>query len=86
MLMDCDKGKPKYKLYNNTEDLEITSFWYHSNETKRNPYDSSSHLHTTVQLCYKLFGITQMVTKSQKVHISSYDKLQILHNNNFGWH
>ena len=30
----------------------------------------------TLQLCYKPLGILQRVTKSQKVHISSHDKLQ----------
>ena len=34
----------------------------------------------TLQLCYKPLGILQRVTKSQKVHISSHDKLQKLHN------
>ena len=29
-----------------------------------------------LQLCYKLSGILQSVTKSQKVHISSHDGLQ----------
>ena len=35
----------------------------------------------TLQLCYNPLGILQRVTKSQKVHISSHDKLQKLHNN-----
>ena len=30
----------------------------------------------TLQLCYKLLGILQKVTKSQMVHISSHDGLQ----------
>ena len=34
----------------------------------------------TLQLCYKPLGILQRVTKSQKVHISSCDILQTLHN------
>ena len=38
----------------------------------------------TLQLCYKPLGILQRVAKSQKVHISSHDGLQIPHNNNFG--
>ena len=38
----------------------------------------------TMQLCYKPLGILQRVTKSQKVHISSYDGLQIPHNFKFG--
>ena len=37
----------------------------------------------TLQLCYKPLGILQRVTKSQKVHISSHDGLQKLHNINF---
>ena len=40
----------------------------------------------TLQLCYKALGILQGVTKSQKVHISSPDELQKLHNINFAWH
>ena len=34
----------------------------------------------TLQLCYRPLGILQRVTKSQKVHISSHDVLQKLHN------
>ena len=37
----------------------------------------------TLQLCCKLLGILQRVTKSQKVHISSPDVLQKLHNIDF---
>ena len=33
----------------------------------------------TLQLCYKLLGILQRVTKSQKFHISSHDVLQKSH-------
>ena len=40
----------------------------------------------TLQLCYKPLGILQRVTKSQKVHISSHDKLQKLRNINFSGH
>ena len=40
----------------------------------------------TLQLCYKPLGILQRLTKSQKVHISSHDELQKLHNINFPWH
>ena len=40
----------------------------------------------TLQLCYKPLGILQRVTKSQKVHISSYDGLKKLHNINFVWY
>ena len=36
----------------------------------------------TLQLHYKLLGKIQRVNKSQKVHISSHDRLQILHNIN----
>ena len=36
----------------------------------------------TLQLCYKPLGILQRVTKSQKVHISSHDGLEKLHNIN----
>ena len=47
--------------YNNTlGSVKITSFWYHSNDTKTNPWvmlcsnfpinDSSGYLHTTVYL------------------------------------
>ena len=32
----------------------------------------------TLQLCYKLLGILQRVTNSQKIHISSHDALQNL--------
>ena len=35
-----------------------------------------------LQLYYKPFGILQRVTKSQKVHTSSHDALQKLHNIN----
>ena len=37
----------------------------------------------TLQLCYKLLGILQRVTKSQKVRILSHDVLQKLHNIGF---
>ena len=36
----------------------------------------------TLQLCYKPLGILQRVTKGQKVHTSSQDGLQKLHNIN----
>ena len=32
------KESPKYKLYDNIKDLPKTIFWYHSNDTKRNPW------------------------------------------------
>ena len=37
----------------------------------------------TLQLCYKPLDIPQRVTKSQKIHISSPDELEKLHNINF---
>ena len=40
----------------------------------------------TLQLCYNPLGILQKVTKSQKIHISSHDGLQKLHNINFVWY
>ena len=43
-------------------------------------------LRLTLQLCYKHFGILKRVTKIQRVHISSHDKLQKLHNINAPGH
>ena len=40
-------------------------------------------LPSALQLCYKLLGILQRVTKCQKVHISSPNGLKKLHNINF---
>ena len=40
----------------------------------------------TLHLCCKPLGILQRVTKTQKVHISSYNELQKFHNINFVWH
>ena len=37
----------------------------------------------TLQLCYKPLGMLQRVTRSEKVHISSHDEFQKLHNINF---
>ena len=37
----------------------------------------------TLHLCYEPLGILQRVTKSQKVHISSHDGFQKVHNINF---
>ena len=34
----------------------------------------------TLQFCYNPLGILQRITKSQRVHISSHDVLQKLHN------
>ena len=58
------KKSPKYKLNDNIGDLPKTTFWYHSNDTKRNPWvmlcshcpinDSSGYLHTTVYLAVML--------------------------------
>ena len=62
--MDCDKGNPEYKFYDNIGDLSVRFFWYHSNDTKMNPWimfcsywqinDSSGYLHTTVYLVVML--------------------------------
>ena len=88
----------QYKFYYDTGDLSIRSSWYHSSDTKRNPWvmlcshcpinDSFGYLHNTVYLAviYKPLDILQRVTKSQKVHISSHDGLQKLHNINFVWY
>ena len=56
------KEIPKYKLH--IGDLSKTTFWYHNNDTKRNPWvmlcshcpinDSSGYLHTTVYLAVML--------------------------------
>ena len=58
------KEIPKYKLYGNIGDLSKTTFWHHSNDTKRNPWvvlclrcpiiDSSGYLHITVCLAVML--------------------------------
>ena len=58
------KEIPKYKLYGNLGDLSKTTFWYHSNDTKRNPWvvlcshcpinDSSGYLHIIVYLAVML--------------------------------
>ena len=77
----------KYKPYYNIGDLSKSTFWYHSNDTKGNPWvmlrlhypisDSFGCLHITVylELCYKPLGILQRVTNRQKVHISSHGLL-----------
>ena len=62
--MDCDRGNSENKFYDNIGDLSVRSFWYHSNDTKRNPRvmlrshfpinDSSGYLHTTVYLAVML--------------------------------
>ena len=58
--IDCDRGNPEYKFYDNIGVLPVRSFWYHSNDTKRNPWvmlcshcpinDSSGYLHNAVYL------------------------------------
>ena len=58
------KEIPKYKLYGNIGDFSKTTFWYHSNDTKKNPWvvlcshcpinDSSGYLHITVYLAVML--------------------------------
>ena len=60
------KESPKYKLYDNIKHLSKTTFWYHSYDTKRNPWvmlcshcpisDSSGCLHITVYLAVMLQG------------------------------
>ena len=59
---DCDSGNPEYKFYDNIGDLSVRSFWYHSNDTKRNLWvilyshcpikDSSGYLHYHLPCCY----------------------------------
>ena len=95
--MDCDRGNPEYNIYDHTGDLSIRSFWYHSNDTKRNSWIMLCHIaqfmtHSaiytpsfTLQLCYKPLGMWKRVTKSQKVHTSSHDGLKKLHVK-FAWH
>ena len=58
------KERPKYTIYDNIRDLSETTFWYHSNDTKRNPWvmlcshcpinDPSGYLHNTVYLAVML--------------------------------
>ena len=49
-------------------------------------YSAIYTLPFTLELCYKPLGILQRLTKSQKIHISSHDGLEKLHNINFAWH
>ena len=72
------KVSSQYKFYDNIENFLIWSFWYHNSDTKRNINDSYGYLHNAFYL--------QMVTKSQKAHISNHDGLENLHNINFFWH
>ena len=86
--MDCGRANPEYQFCDNVGDLSVRSFWYHSNDTKRNPWLCCVHiaqlmthpvintLPFTLQLCYKPLGILQRVTKSEKAHISSHDGLK----------
>ena len=77
-------------------DLSKSTFWYHNNDTKRNPcyvhiaqlvtHPADYTLPFTLQLCYKLLSILKRETKNQKVHISSHDVFWKLHNINFAWH
>ena len=66
--MNPDKESPEYIFYDNTEDLLIRSFCYHSNDTKRNSWLGCVHIaqlmtdqlfqHSFIlQLCYKPIGI-----------------------------
>ena len=86
------KKSPKYKLNDNNGDLskkpfDITAMTprgtlglccVHIAQVMTHP--AVYTLPLTLQLCYKPLGILQRVTKSQKVHISSHDVLQKLHN------
>ena len=55
---------PKYKRYDNIKDLSKTTIWYHSNDTKKNPWvmltshcpmsNSSGYLHIIVYLAVML--------------------------------
>ena len=91
------KQNLKYKPFDNFGDFSKITFFYHSNDIKRNPWvvlfihcpinDSCGCLQLlfTLQLCYRPLGILQRVIKSQKVHISSH-VLQKLHNIDFVRH
>ena len=69
----------KYKRYDNNGDLSKTTFWYHSNDTKRNPWvmlcshcpinDSSGYLHVTVYLAVML-GVRETGISSFSVTFS----------------
>ena len=62
--MDWKKERPKYNVYDCIGDLSKLTFWYHNNDTKRNPWvmlcshcpinDSSSSLHITTYLAVML--------------------------------
>ena len=88
------KKNPEYKFYNNIGDVLVKSFWYHSNDTRRNTWVMYVHIaqlrtHSaictlpfTMQLCCKPLGILQRVKKSQKIHTAIHHGLQKLHNIN----
>ena len=94
------KESPKYPNTNfNTGDLPETTFSFHSNDFKRNPWvtlclhcpinDSCSNLYMTIYFAVMLqasWHTAEGETKSQKVQISSHDALQKLHNFDFAWH
>ena len=89
---------PEDKFYDNIRDLSVRSFWYHSNDTKKNPWvmlcshcpinDSSGYLHTTVYLAVMLQASwhTAEGNKESKGSLSSHDGLKKLCNINFAWH
>ena len=78
--------------------MSLRSFRCHSNDIKRNPWVICvpiSQLMThpaiyrppfTLQLCCKPVVILQRVTKDQKVHMSTHDGLQKLHNIDLALH
>ena len=86
----------EYKFYDNIGELAIRFFdiiamtprealgLYCGHFAQLNIDTAIYTLLFTLQSCYKPLGIPQMVTKSQKLHISSHDGLQKFHNINFG--
>ena len=82
------KESPTYKLQNIIEYLSKTTFWYHSNDTKRDPWvmlcshypisDWSGCFHITVYFAIMLQASWHIAeaTNSQKIHISSHDPFQ----------
>ena len=67
------KESPEYIFYDNIGDFSIRSFRYHSNDTKRNSRVSlCSHCTTNDSPAIS----TYLITKNQKVYISSHDGLQ----------
>ena len=80
------KEIPKYRLYDNIVDLSKRTFWYHSIDTKRNPWvvlcshcpinDSSSYLHVTVYLAVMLqasWHIAEGNEESKGSYIKSWE-------------